>query len=126
MTSSQHCQCVVIVGASDKPDRYAHRALEALRTQGHKVVPVHPKLTAIEGIPVVADLTDVQGKVDTVTLYVGPAISSGLTQKLIQLRPGRVIFNPGTENPALESDLQAAGIPIEHACTLVLLGTGQF
>lgn len=126
MTPLQNPQRVVIVGASDNPDRYAYKALKALQSHGHTVVPVHPKLETIEGVPVVADLTDVQGKVETVTLYVGPAISSGLTQKLIQLRPGRIIFNPGTENPALEADLQVAGIPTEHACTLVLLGTGQF
>jgi predicted CoA-binding protein len=117
---------VVIVGASDKPDRYAHQAMRALLRHGHNVVLVHPVLKAIEGHPVLHDLADISPPVDTVTLYVGPAISAGLGEKLIALKPRRVLFNPGTENPALESQLRAAGISPEQACTLVLLATGSF
>ncbi|SKA82754.1 hypothetical protein SAMN02745166_00959 [Prosthecobacter debontii] len=117
---------VLIVGASDKPDRYAHKALVALRHHGHGVVLVHPRLKEIDGLPVHADISDVTEPVDTVTMYVSPAISSGLAEKFIALKPQRVIFNPGSENPELESQLAAAGIHPEEACTLVLLATGQF
>jgi predicted CoA-binding protein len=119
-------QRVVIVGASDKPDRYAHQAQMLLQLHGHEVVPVHPKLAEIAGVPVVADLSGIPGAVDTVTLYVGPAISAGLADKLVGLKPRRVIFNPGTENAELAAKLQAAGISTEQACTLVLLQSGQF
>lgn len=117
---------VVIIGASDNPERYSHQAQLLLRQHGHEVVPVHPKLAAIEGVSVVADVSAISGPVDTVTLYVGPAISSNLTDKLIALKPRRVIFNPGTENAILEEALTAAGITCEQACTLVLLRTGEF
>ncbi|MCF7784648.1 MAG: CoA-binding protein [Prosthecobacter sp.] len=117
---------VVIIGASNNPERYSHRALLLLQKHGHEVVPVHPKLAEIEGIPVVADVGLISGPVDTVTMYVGPAISSGLQDKLIALKPGRVIFNPGAENASLADALQKAGIACEEACTLVLLNTGQY
>ena len=117
---------VVIVGASDKPDRYSHKAQLLLSQHGHEVVPVHPRLETIEGVPVVADLSQVTGQVDTVTMYVGAAISKGLADKLIGVKPQRVIFNPGAENPELQEKLSAAGIDVEEACTLVLLRTGQF
>jgi predicted CoA-binding protein len=117
---------VVIVGASNNPERYSHRALLLLRKHGHEVVPVHPALAEIEGIPVVADVGRVSGPVDTVTMYVGAAISAGLQEKLIALHPQRVIFNPGAENASLAAALQKAGIACEEACTLVLLKTGQF
>jgi len=42
------------------------------------------------------------------------------------LGPGRVTLNPGTESRALKLTLKDAGIPYEHAYTLVLLRTGQF
>ena len=119
-------QRVVIIGASNNPERYSHRALLLLRKHGHEVVPVHPKMAEIEGIPVVADVGLISGPVDTVTMYVGPAISSGLQDKLIALKPGRVIFNPGAENASLAEALKKAGIACEGACTLVLLNTGQF
>lgn len=117
---------VVIIGASNNPERYSHRALLQLRKHGHEVVPVHPKLAEIEGVPVVADVGLISGPVETVTMYVGAAISSGLQDKLIALKPHRVIFNPGAENAPLAGALQKAGIACEEACTLVLLNTGQF
>ena len=36
---------------------------------------------------------------DTVTVYVSPQVSSTMTDALVALAPGRVIFNPGAENP---------------------------
>ena len=119
-------QRVVILGASDKPERYAHKAQMALLHHGHAVVPVHPRLKEIEGQAVVPDLSEVTGPVDTVTMYVGPAISAGLAEKLVALKPTRVIFNPGAENAELSDKLTAAGIQTEEACTLVLLATDQF
>ena len=124
--SRSQTERVVIIGASDNPERYSHQAQLLLRQHGHEIVPVHPKLTEIEGVRVVADVSAISGPVDTVTLYVGPQISLTLKDKLIALKPRRVIFNPGTENAALEEALTNAGIACEEACTLVLLRTGQF
>lgn len=119
---------VVIVGASPKPERYAHKALVALRQHGHEVLPFNPTLPAeeIEGLPLVKDLAQVAGPVDTVTMYVGEKISAGMTDALLTLRPRRVIFNPGAENALLAVALEKAGIRCEDACTLVMLATGQF
>jgi uncharacterized protein len=119
-------QRVVVVGASNKPDRYAYRALRMLRQHGHEVVPVNPVLDSIEGIPVVKDLSQVSGTVDTVTMYVGPKISANLTDKLTALKPKRVIFNPGAENPELAEHLRANGIRPLNDCTLIMLGAGDF
>lgn len=123
-TSTSHR--TVIIGASHKPDRYSHMAQILLREHGHEVVPVHPKLASIAGVPVVADLSQISGPVDTATMYVGATISSGLADKLIALKPRRVIFNPGAENPELSAKLEASGVMVEEACTLVLLRTGQY
>ena len=45
---------------------------------------------------------------------------------MLQLAPRRVIFNPGTENPKVELQLNEAGIETLRACTLVLLATNQY
>jgi predicted CoA-binding protein len=118
---------VAVVGASPNPERYAHRALIMLRDAGHHVVPVHPAHATIEGLPVTPSLADLPpGDIDTVTLYLGPDRSNALRDDLLRLRPRRVLFNPGAENPALAANLQSAGIATEEACTLVLLRTGAF
>lgn len=123
---SRKQQRVVVLGASHKPERYSNQAIRLLREYGHEVIPVHPRLEQAEGIPVANSLDLIEGAVDTLTMYIGAERSSQIADAILQLRPGRVIFNPGSENGELEAQLQAAGIPFEHACTLVLLNTGQF
>ena len=115
-----------ILGASDKPDRYSHRAFTMLQEHGHKVIPVHPTLAEIEGIAVVPSLGEIAEPVDTLTLYLRPELAEPLAEHMIALAPQRVIFNPGTESEPLAEALKTAGIATENACTLVLLQTGQF
>jgi len=117
---------VAILGASDKPDRYAHKALRLLRAHGHDVIPVHPALAEIEGVPVTKRLSEIEGPVDTVTVYVRPEVAESVLPEIIALKPGRVIFNPGTESEVLRGALTKAGISSVDACTLVLLQTGQY
>ena len=45
---------------------------------------------------------------------------------ILNLKPRRVIFNPGSENYALVTKLKEAGIEVVQACTLVMLRTEQF
>jgi hypothetical protein len=123
---SQNTQRVVVLGASHKPERYSNQAIRLLREHGHEVIPVHPKLEEAEGIPVANSLDVIEGSVDTLTMYIGAERSSQIAAAILRLRPSRVIFNPGSENPELEARLKSANIPFEHACTLVMLRTGQF
>ena len=45
---------------------------------GHDPVPVNRNLDRIEGVPVVRDLSEISGHVDTLTMYVNAAISTGM------------------------------------------------
>lgn len=117
---------VALIGASDKPEKYAYLALKLLEEKGHHVFPVHPALKDIEGRQVYASILDVPEPVDTVSLYVSDAVSSKLKNELLKKAPRRIIFNPGAENPDLEKLAQTKGIEALEACTLVLLKTGQF
>lgn len=119
-------QTVVVLGASPKPERYSNKAVRLLLEHGHRVIPVHPAITEIESLPVVRALEHIEDPVDTLTVYLSPALSAPLQAGILQLKPERVIFNPGTENPELMQALERSGIAVEEACTLVLLNTGQF
>jgi predicted CoA-binding protein len=121
-----HKQRVVVLGASPNPDRYSNKAVKLLAEHGHTVVPVHPTAATIEGIPATAKLEQVQGQVDTLTLYVSPHTLTPMRDTIVNMKPSRVIFNPGTENPSLIQDLRQNGIEVKEACTLVMLRTGQF
>jgi predicted CoA-binding protein len=119
-------EIVAVLGASAKPERYSNQAIRLLREYGHHVIPVNPAQKEIEGIAAVPNVDALPKTVDTVTMYVSPAHSTPLLAGLLALKPRRIIFNPGAENPALEKPLAEAGINVEEACTLVLLRTGQF
>ncbi|KPJ96099.1 MAG: CoA-binding protein [Gammaproteobacteria bacterium SG8_11] len=119
-------QTVVVLGASDKPARFSNMAIKKLISHGHKVIPVHPRLTIIDGVPVVSDMDNIEDAVDTLTLYVGPQRIHALIEKILALRPKRVIFNPGTESAELERNLTEHNIPFVRACTLVMLDAGEF
>jgi predicted CoA-binding protein len=119
-------QTVAVLGASPKPERYSNKALRLLQEHGHRVIPVHPAIEEIEGLAVVESVDQIDVPIDTLTVYLSPAHSKPLESSILNLKPSRVIFNPGTENPELEKALEAKGIAVEEACTLVLLNTGQF
>lgn len=117
---------VVVLGASNKHHRYAYRAMKMLQEYGHQVIPVHPKLEAIDGVVVKHELGQIHADVDTLTVYVGPQRISPLIDAIVQLRPSRVILNPGTECEELELALLHNDIPFVKDCTLVMLEQGRF
>jgi hypothetical protein len=57
---------------------------------------------------------------------VATARQDAIIDDIIELSPSRVIFNPGTENPGAHDRLEAKGIEVVEACTLVLLRRDQF
>lgn len=117
---------VVILGASNKPDRYSYRALRLLLEKGYNCIPIHPALDYIDEIKVTHSLSDVKEKVHTLTLYVNPSKIESQLDAILDLKPERVIFNPGTESSIAETRLKENGIPALEACTLVMLKTGVF
>lgn len=119
-------QVVVVLGASPKATRYSNMAVRQLQSKGYRVIPVHPTADTIGDLPVVHSLSDIEEKVDTLTLYLGPLHSRGQLDGILALAPKRVIFNPGAESPQLAARLQVAGIECLHACTLVMLRSGLF
>ena len=119
-------ETVAIIGANDKPDRYANKAMHALQKQGHDLVLVNPFREIVGGQRCLKSTHEHPGKIDTVTLYVNPKRFQDHIDAVIRLRPKRVIMNPGTEDDGHEQMLETAGIKVVRACTLVLLSTGQF
>jgi predicted CoA-binding protein len=122
-------EVVAVIGASNDPSRYSFKAMEMLGEYGHEAIPVHPREEIVLGKRVfssIGELAKSHKQVDTVTIYVNQEISRKYEADLIKLRPKRVIFNPGAENPALAKALTSEGIKVENACTLVMLRTNQF
>lgn len=116
---------VAILGFSENTDRYSNKAYKLLSKFGHESFLVNPNLKIYEGNKVFNSLKDLKD-IHTLTVYVNPQISNFLEKDIVSLSPKRVIFNPGSENNALEENLKKQGFIVERACTLVLLNTDQF
>jgi predicted CoA-binding protein len=110
----------LVLGASENPSRYANRAIHQLSEKGYPVLGVGLREGNVAGVPIQTAIP-MDVAVDTVTLYVGPSNLNAWLPDLLAIKPRRVIFNPGTENPQVYPTLKAAGIQYEEACTLVLL-----
>ena len=117
---------VAILGASEKPDRFANKAMRMLEEHGHQVHLIAPGKSEIDGKKVYKSVKDVPQPFHTLTLYVGPKTSDLLISDILSARPHRVIFNPGTENPKLIEQLEANHIETVQDCTLVMLRSGRF
>lgn len=116
---------VLIFGASTNPDRYAYKAMVLLVEKGHEVFLKGNKAGVALGLTIQVGTNNFD-HIHTITLYVGPQNQQDLIEDLIQIKPERIIFNPGTENPKLYAEIEKLNIKVEEACTLVLLHTNQF
>ncbi|MBD3583563.1 CoA-binding protein [Flavobacterium selenitireducens] len=115
----------MILGATNNPGRYAFLAATRLIASGHTIVNIGVVEGEIEGIPIQAPKA-IHEDIDTITMYIGAARQTLLYDYILETKPRRIIFNPGSENPGLERLAIANGIVTERACTLVLLATAQF
>jgi hypothetical protein len=115
----------LVIGASEKPERYSNKAIKMLRSYRHPVVAIASRPGKVEDVAFDTDRKKYQD-IDTVTLYVGPQNQAGIYDYVISLHPKRVIFNPGTENAEFTAKLSDAGIHYEEACTLVLLSISNY
>ncbi len=115
----------LVMGASNDPSRYAYKAVKMLQRFGHPVVAMGKRDDDIDGIKVEKGAASFDG-VNTVTLYLNPINQRQYYDYIIGLKPERVIFNPGTENPELYKLLRENNIDVEVGCTLVMLSINQY
>jgi predicted CoA-binding protein len=115
----------LIIGASDKPERYANKALLLLLSKNHEVEAIGRRKMTISGIEVHKEKVGFED-IHTITLYLSAKFQPEYYDYILELKPKRVIFNPGTENPELTNLLDENNISYENACTLVMLHTNQY
>ncbi len=115
----------LVIGGSTNPDRYSFKAIHQLVHYNHEVVSVGLNEGEVAGIKIEKGMPFFVN-IDTVTLYVGPKNQPIFYDYILSLKPRRVIFNPGTENPDFSQRLKENNIESEIACTLVLLATNSY
>ena len=115
----------LVFGASLKPNRYSNLAVHRLVGNEIATEAFGLKSGKISTVEVKTKLEEFQN-IHTITLYINPNRQKQYYKEIIDLKPKRVIFNPGTENQEFYKLLKENNIEVEVACTLVLLSTGQY
>lgn len=115
----------LILGATADSSRYAYLAANRLVSHGHTIVNVGFKTGEVADV-VIERPVAIYNDIDTITLYVSPRNQPSLYNYILNTKPRRIIFNPGTENLELQQLANDRGIMTDFACTLVLLSTDQY
>jgi predicted CoA-binding protein len=115
----------LVIGASEKKERFSNKAIRKLLHFGHEVIPLAPRQGEVKGLQFETGYPDLEN-IDTITLYIGPQRQKLYYDYILKMNPRRIIFNPGTENGELMEMTEKQGIENVVACTLVMLATGRF
>ncbi len=115
----------LVLGASPKADRFSNKAVRKLMAARHPVIAVGRRADVIGNEPIRTEIPE-GARVHTVTLYLNPHNQEVWVERILALKPQRIIFNPGTENDAFEKSATALGIEVVEGCTLVMLASGQY
>lgn len=115
----------LVLVASPKPDRYSNKAVKLLMENAVPTIAISRRKGAIGDLDFLVGKPLIDG-IHSVTLYLNPINQKEFYSYIISLKPKRVIFNPGTENPELQDLLDQNAIYWEEACTLVMLRTNQY
>lgn len=121
-----HNKKTLVLGASTKPGRYALMAAQRLLEKGHTIELFGQNEGQVGSVNIKTKIDEIDKDIDTVTVYLSEQNQQQYEDFLLKMKPKRVIFNPGAENFELESKLEAQGTEVLEACTLVMLGTGQY
>jgi predicted CoA-binding protein len=115
----------LVMGATENTDRYSNRAIRSLRKYGHPVKAIGLRAGKVDDVIIEKGTPDFSD-IDTVTMYLSEKNQKQYQDYIISLKPKRIIYNPGAENPELEELASKNNIENLEACTLVLLATGQY
>lgn len=115
----------LVLGASENPSRYSNMAIQRLKQYGHPVIAIGRKHSFAGDVEIETDKKPYEN-IHTITLYLNPQHQREYYDYILSLKPERIIFNPGAENEELAAMAAAHNIKPVEACTLVMLGTGQY
>ena len=98
--------------------------IDKLIKQNYDVTAVGRRNGDINGIKIHQTIPIAQ--YDIITVYLNVQNQRLYEEKLIQLKPKRIILNPGAENPSFEKLAHKNGIEVIVACSLVMLSLRNF
>lgn len=113
-----------VAGASTNRDKYGNKVLRCFQQNGRRVLPLHPREAAIEGIPCVASVAALPAEVKSLSIITPPAVTEQIVEQAIARGIENVWMQPGAESPRAIARCEEAGVNVigDGTCLLVVLG----
>ena len=113
---------VAVVGASSDRRKYGNKALRAFQADGHRVIPINPNESEIEGLHTYPSVLDVPDSIDMATVYVQPETALRLLGEFQQKGISEIWINPGAESDELLSEARRRRLNVIVACSIAGIG----
>ena len=113
---------VAVIGASSKRHKFGNKALRAYVSQGHRVLPINPNESEVEGLKTYASVLDVPGSIDMATVYVQPEITLRLLDEFQRKGIAEIWVNPGAEDDAVMAEARRRKMNVFFACSIIGIG----
>jgi hypothetical protein len=101
---------VAVVGLSPNPARPSHGVSASMQGFGYTIIPVHPAVKEVLGVPAYPRLADIPQPVDLVNVFRQPEFVSGIVDECIALGMKALWLQDGVIDEAAAERARAAGI----------------
>jgi predicted CoA-binding protein len=116
---------IALIGVSRSGKKMGNSILRALHTNGYRVLPVHPAVPAIEGVPCYPALAALPEPVENLLVVVPPQQTAALLPEAHSAGVSRVWMQQGSSSPAALNFCSQHGITAVHGeCILMYLPQG--
>jgi len=113
---------VAVIGASNDRSKFGNKAVRAFQQTGHKVFPVHPSQTEVEGLPCFKSVSELPERPEVVSVYIGP-------DRLLEILPDiaargcdELWLNPGTVSGEVLARARELGLSTRQLCGIMEVG----
>ena len=113
---------IAVCGATPKRERWGYRVFRRLLDEGYDVIPVHLVARHVDQIPCYANLEEIPGGVDAVSVITPPSASLGIVRDAAEIGRPPCWFQPGASSPEVLAEALRLGVPtIDGPCVLIEL-----
>ena len=110
----QSARTIVLVGASDRPDRASYGVMKFLQDQGYRVIPVNPRITGehVHGEYVWRELAQIGEPIDIVDIFMKSENVGPIVDQAIAAGAKAVWMQLGVIDEAAAAKAEAAGLKV--------------
>ncbi len=108
----ESARTIAVVGLTDTPMRPSYGVSHYMQSQGYRIIPVNPNITAWMGEKAYASLLDVPEKIDIVNVFRRPDAVPEVVEQAIQIKAPVIWMQEGVIHQEAANRARQAGIVV--------------